>query len=556
MKKHIKISFSFIVTSIIVLLHFSCDQDFADINSDILGAQNFNSNSLKFPVTAYNKATTPVQTSALNSNVLGMYKDPIYGTTTANIVTQITPRTYNPDFGDEPEIESVMLYIPYYVTNEGDDGEGGTLYSLDSLLYGATNPMKIGIYRTNYFLRDVDPENIEEPQKYYSNANQIINFDNRIIDTLYLNDPAVNQQNGFIPSAAEITITEQDEETQEQEIVERLSPGIHVSLNYSGNEFWENLLFFNDIEDIDHPELSNSNNFKNYFRGLYLKIEPYLDQGTMIMLNMDKAVLTVNYSNLQQTTELDENDNYIIERTNETYEFTFAGNRINLFKNDATNTVIETADANANTTDGDENLYLKGGEGSMAVVNLFEGTVFDEETQTNVPSLEYFKSKKDTWVINEANLVFYVNQETNLEADKEPERVLLYDLRNNTPLVDLYTFGIANTATAENSYVYHAPPLERDESTDKGIKYKIRLTEHINNILYKDSTNLKLGLMVTSNINELQRASIKNATNNSLLQNITTGTVLSPRGTILYGSNAAVNEEKRVQLEIFYTKSN
>ncbi|MCB0469903.1 MAG: DUF4270 family protein, partial [Flavobacteriaceae bacterium] len=47
----------------------------------------------------------------------------------------------------------------------------------DSLFGNAETPIKLSIYQNTYFLRSYDPEtNLEEAQKYYSNSNQTINF--------------------------------------------------------------------------------------------------------------------------------------------------------------------------------------------------------------------------------------------------------------------------------------------------------------------------------------------------------------------------------------------
>src|SRR5690606_10098169 len=78
-----------------------------------------------------------------------------------------------------------------------------------------------------------------------------------------------------------------------------------------------------------------------------------------------------------------------------------------------------------------------------------------------------------------------------------------------------------------------------------------RLTEHLNNILLRDSTNFQLGLYLTSNMNEISNSFVLN---DGILDGIPVGTALSQKGTVLYGSNENVSEDKRVQLEIYYTK--
>ena len=120
---------------VLALGFIACDRDFTSIESDIEGIKNFENNSKLFPVVAYNKKLNPVQTNGLSSNLLGIYDDPVYGKTVASVVSQVVPTTFNFNFGDSPEIESVILTIPYHSSNIGTDAEGNNLYKLDSLLY-------------------------------------------------------------------------------------------------------------------------------------------------------------------------------------------------------------------------------------------------------------------------------------------------------------------------------------------------------------------------------------------------------------------------------------
>jgi hypothetical protein len=537
MKKMIK-GLKIICAMLLITLAFvACDKDYSSVKSDIEGLENFNTDSKKFPIVAFNKKSKPVQTSELSANALGVYKGNIYGLTTASVVSQIVPTRFNPNFGIEPELESVILTIPYFATNEGPDDSDSesTLYSMeekDSLFGNA--PIKLSIYRNNYFLRDFNPENAEESQKYYSNANSTIDFDSHLGELLYVDED-------FFPSDSEIIITEINEEGEE-EISQRIAPSLRVELLNPGGDFWENLLFFNDDSETSHPELSNSNNWKEYFRGLYFKTESIDNNGHMLMLNFGVASIVVNYS-YQLDEESDERDDGFLS-------FNFNGVRLNMLENDPANTVIDNADAAANEVEGDENLFLKGGEGSMAVIDLFNGDVFDDELGVDVPAFDYFISKKEQWLINEANLVFYVDQ--GQVNGQESDRVMLYDLNSNLPVIDYFIDGSTNTFDPVNSKINHARVLERDED-ENGVKYKIRLTEHINSIFIRDSTNTKLGLILSTNVNEIFPACLLDSDDDTIT-NVPSGSVMSPKGTILFGSNENVVEAKRAQLEIFYTE--
>jgi len=544
MKKMLKPFKLISILMLFITTFIACDKDFSTIESDIEGLQNFTTHLENYPLTAFGKKLDPVQTNNLPSNLLGVYKDlTLDGITTANVVTQVVPTIFDPDFGTDPQLESVFLTIPYYVSTGETDEDGNATYSIDSLFGSA--PIKLSIYQNNYFLRDIDPNDIEEAQNYYSNSNQTINFDNHVGELLfeYLIEP---DDPGFIPSPEEHLIYEDDEETGEPVLVARITPGLRVEL-LNPDSFWENLLFAHE----GMPELSNSNNFKDHFRGLYFKVENINNDGNMLMLNFGLAAanITVNYT----YEDVDEDD--LIIRTDAVYVMNFIGNRVNTLENNFNIPLID-----GDSTNGDEKLFLKGGEGSISVIKFFNGDDIDDDFSTD-NLFETFKKQyvevdeeghfiKSKRLINEVNLIFYVNQDDALGG--EPDRIMVYDLKNNTPVVDYFFDSTTNNADPLHSKINHSTILERvdDVQTGDGIKYKIRLTEHFNNILLKDSTNVELGLTVSTNVNDLQNAKILD---NEDVE-IAVGSVLSPRGTVLFGSHQNVAEENRVQLEIYYTE--
>ena len=131
---------------------------------------------------------------------------------------------------------------------------------------------------------------------------------------------------------------------------------------------------------------------------------------------------------------------------------------------------------------------------------------------------------------------------------------MLYDLKNNLPIIDYYFDGTDNFINPVNSKVIYSDRLTRDDNNN-GVKYKIRLTEHLNNILLNDSTNVNLGLFVSTNVNNVLVSKISNSTNQDILQSVPRTSILSPEGTILHGSNSNVQEDLRAKFEIYYTET-
>lgn len=557
MKKTIKaLKFSLVFT-LLVSLFLACDKDFSVIDSNVLGEGNLNYNidSTSLQIAAYNKKLEALQINGLPSNLLGVYNDPAYGQTIASIITQLTPTTFSPDFGDNPVIESVVISIPYFSRATGTDPEGNTTYTILDSLYGkkpdeAIKPFKLTIYQNNYFLRDFDPNaGLDETQKYYSkadgsinttdnfalNSSSIINFDS--------NKGAIIKDTVFAPSSNSIRLDTYDD-AGEVETTQYIAPAFRAKLDPA---FWKAAILDKEGDAV----LSSASNFKNYFRGLYFKAEAVNGDGSMVLLNLastNNANITINYS---------KDSSVANERTQATYVLNFSGNILNTFINNYSSVPLQDGDE----TLGDEKLYLKGAEGSMAVVDLFSGDTALEDFlntyRTPLGNGEYKKDSNGNYIlkrlINDAQLIIYEdeNLETGGNSDLHKyDRIYAYDIKNNNYLVDYeYDPTNGNTSSPYFSTYFHLGLRTTNTNT---AKYKIHLTEHLNNILLRNSTNTKIGLVLSSNVNLVNNSKILNSTGE--VTNVPAVSVITPRGTILYGTNATVPNNKKMKLKIFFTE--
>ncbi len=560
---HMKKIFKALKLSSIVLLvmalFIACDKDFNTIESDVLGKDNanFNTDNSILQILAYNKKLDSLQINGLSSNLFGVFNDPAYGQTTASIITQATPNVFNPDFGDNAVIDSVILKVPYFnkVSADSPDDNGNEVYTIKDSLYGGA-PVKLTVYRNNYFLRDFDPNSeFNEAQMYYSkadgsinntdnfaiNGDATINFDDHKSDIIYM-------QEQYVPSSETIVLktTEGDED-----VFDRQTPALRVKLD---EDYWKATIF----DKEDDPVLSNANNFRDYFRGLYFKAEAINGNGNMTFFNLSTANITIYYS---------KDSSIEGDRLQDTYTLNLNGNRLNTYIND-----YSIALANGDKTLGDEKLYLKGAEGSMAVIDLFSGIVDCDGTPET--ALDCFKKtyreldangnylpqvngnyplKK---LINEAHLVIYEDETAPNGGDSDYhkyDRIYAYDINNNIPTIDYSFDPTEDTTDPFNSKIINLGQRIKDDNG--AAKYKIRLTEHLNNILLKDSTNTKLGLILSNNVNLTN--SFKILESGDEVTEIPSTALLTPRGTVLFGTNVTgPNESKKMKLEIFFTEPN
>ncbi len=524
----------------------SCDEDYTEIGTDVINNQNISIDNQSYTVKTYNKRINPFQSNNLPGNLLGYYYDPNFGGTTAHFLSQITPQNFNPSFGNNPVLDSVFLSIPYFSKTDGQS------YTLDSL-YG-NGPIKLSVFKNNFFLRNFDPgSDLDDFQAYYSNGalsvSEGLNSAELEAQLLYTSD-------AFIPSNEPIDLTETNLDGEE-EVIETLAPSLRIRLDDPGilpQDFWETLIF----EKEDGDELSSASNFYNYFRGLYFKVEAVnSNTGSMVQLNFSSANAHVK---LHYSFESDPDENGESTINQGVYQLNFLGNRTTLFENNFNTGFLQAIDS-ADEIQGDEHLYLKGGEGSMAIVELFSedqsGNDFDDFITDFREIINEGQSNEERIIkrlINEAFLEFYIDESSSNTNDDFPNRIYIYDLENNAPLIDYNQDTSVNTSTS-NSKLTHLVPLSV-ETDDQGIsykKYKVRLTSHINNIIVNDATNLRLGIVVSSNVGAATNQKLLNY--DPIVKGIPTGSILSPKGVILHGSNS-IDPLKKVRLNIYYSQAN
>ncbi len=529
----------------VLAIAVACTNDFSDVGSGLVGVVNFETNQTsEIDVVSFSKSFDDgVQTNALPTGAVGFYRDNVYGNSTVSVLTQLTLGRNNPDFGDETVLDSVLFTLPYFSTLEDTDDDGNSTYTLDSI-YRNTGEMKLSVYRSNFFLNNLDPDtDFQDAAVYYSN--DIDDF-NGIEGDLLFEIP------DFVPSPEQIILTEPGElpedadpdEEAEPVVSNRLRPALRVRL--------DSLYFVQNIIEREGDEvLLNQNNFNDYFRGIYIKAEPINGQGSYFLFDYSQANIEAFY-----TFEGDDDSAGDGEATNDgvgSISFGLGGVQI-LDIETQYDPEILAAIAASDSTAGDESLYLKGGDGSIALIDLFGPDYDNDGIEDQLEAL-----RDCNVIINEANLIFYVDQDKVApgSGEAEPERIFIYDFDNNATLLD----GELDQTTGLNgpvgTRVNHLGRLVRETEGDEsspGVSYRIRLTQHINNIINNDSTNVRLALAVSQNVTTLNSAIIGGTLDESRenIKRIPVSTVISQESTILHGSKSPI-EDKKLKLRINYT---
>ena len=541
-----------------IIFIYSCDKDFTSIDSDVISAENainFNTSSIDYPLVASNKKLNPVKSNNLPSFMLGYNNNPFYGESKASFLGQVVPAEFSPSFGENVVLDSVVLTIPYYSRGVETSEDGDISYEIDSV-YGNT-ATKLYVYKSNFYLRDFNPSgDFSDSQNYYSNGalsnSESINQAEIEAELLYESGILGDGSDDFIPSSERIDLTSLDS-LGESYVSSSIAPAIRLKLNNPNDNFWQSLFFENE----GNPELINPNTFKEFFRGLYIKADGVNSDGSMMLLNFasSNTKLTIHYTSETSTdsdTDSGGTSTETISSQNE-YVLNFTDNLVNIYENN-----FQVDVSNSNIVDGDERIYLKGGEGYMSTVDLFGGDIQDENGEM-VNAFEHFKNsfydeenEIANKIINEAYIEFFVDQTQDIGS--EPDRIYLYNFEQNTALID-YFLDQSVSSTTINAKINHLEPLTRDGDsiTGEGVKYKIRITEHLNNLILRDSTNAKLALVVTSNVGSIDNFSILNSGEED--RDFPSGAILTPKGTVLHGSQSE-DIDKRPRIKIYYTDPN
>lgn len=524
-----------VVCVLVLLGAVACTNDFGGAGAGLVNQVNFDTNlTTEIDIAAYSVKFDAVQTNTLPTGAVGVYNDPIYGDATVSALSQVTLSRFNPDFGDNTELTGVYLTLPYFSSREDTDEDGNSTYELDSI-FSNTGPMKLSIYRSNYFLNDLNPDsNFENAAVYFSD--EINQFDGVEGDLLF-------EIPDFEPSNAEIrldSIGDVIANDSDQLAAERLSPALRVKLE--NDYFVQNL-----INQEGSENLFNLNNFRDYFRGIYIKAEAINGNGSYILFDYGDANITAYY-NFAGT---DDSGNPEEDNTeNGTISLNFGGVRA-LGIDGEFSTTIQNDIANADTVDGEDNLYLKGGNGSIAIVDLFP----DRDQDGVEDQLDLLRSCNV--IINEANLTFFVDQDEIAAANgtAEPERVLIYDYDNNTTLIDALadqSSGVGGPISVRTNHLGRLTREIEGDQTSPGKSYRIKLTRHLNNILSNDSTDVRLALAVSQNVVDQSLSRVRVENGEILNNRIPGSSVISQEGTILHGNRSA-DEGKRLKLRIYYT---
>ena len=580
--------FRTIAATLTLFLVISCDKDFNTIGSDVVADEHFGFNQyLGTSVLAFNNGYGAVQTNNLPVNSIGIYNNSVFGKTRANFATQLELATLSPVFEptlqpgttntslttNQVTLDSVVLTIPYFdrTIARALNANGSIAYKLDSI-QGNTK-INLKVFENKYVINNLSPnDNSQEQQKYFSDQDNLFDSNKGI---QLNNDVNTAENTNFLASDKEFVVLKRTNvlgfvDPKEADL--RQSPRMTLHLNKA--------FFMSKIINAPTAALANNNEFKDYFRGLYFQVADAPD-GSLIKLNFAAGFITLHWKEFTGlkadplnatgpkvpiTFDNDSNASTpeIPKHDLKSYVINLRGNTVHLIDQTNSSAYASAIPLVPNIATGDNNLWIKGGSnGSVALVDLFGPDDFFADGTTvgknGVPD-QLDAMRRNKWLINEANLVFHVdkskmpNDPTDFNSRQAPYRIYLYDATNNVPLFD-YVTDISTAALPRLNKSVFGGILAKNTTTGAiESQYKIRITNYVRNLVNNsDLKSVRLGLSVTEFIGLTSSTFLKN---NNLVSKIPAASTINNKGTVLFGNTSSVAEDKKLKLEIYYTKPN
>jgi hypothetical protein len=604
------VRFSSLLAFVGIFLFTSCNKEFSDVDASLLPTDTFVIEKQTALVGVQHERIEVIRTDDLSFLYLGQYQDPVFGTTTASVTTQLSlPLSSSGIFGlmsaeneeegtstddtninphnEEETVKNVWLELPFYTNQRDSDGDGvidifdidpddkesdsdgdgltdiqesmtvnfdplkadtdgdgindgedtdtinpdadANNYEIEFLFGDSSQEVHFQVKELSYFLPLLDPDdNFQSIRSFYSNND--LEQEGFTSNVLY--DDKIN-----LSFEELVFYNEDDSETEDVDestlVGERLAPRVRIPLEPS---YFQQKLFEREGESV----LFDNNDFQEYFNGLVISIQNNTNP-LLMQLNFVAGQIKIEYD-FKKLVLIEDGDtanpsDYVVEDSSSTYTLGLSGVQFNSIAQDEP--ALEVQNALRGQDDG-QYIYLKGGLGVVSYIDLFAGA----EGQSQLTELQ-----SNPWLINEANLTFYVDQQkvADLGLSELPSRLYLFDADESTPLEDYIIDGTSGSHPDQVKTTFGG--LAQYNEAGEVISYKFVITEHLSKLirLPDNYENIQLGLCVSSDYLNIQSTEVVQPE-----LEVPQSAISSPLGVILAGPNHT-NPDLRLHLEIFYT---
>lgn len=509
-KNILKAAFLFVGSS---LLFVSCESD-----ADNLGSQFFEGTAAEgvqkaYDIIAYNKNnndTVRSDAAKISSSMLGAFDEPQFGMQKASLVSQVRLSSFDPDFGTNPVVDSVVMVLKpafasdsvstvteeAYVFPEGNVPAKRVINTYPVIKYGKTKintktVMNINVHLVDDFLGSVNDE-------VYSN--KVVNYSTLLGSKVF---------NGDVKS---IKVTK---DSDNSELFTR-EADIRIPMD---SAWFQN----NIINKKGQPELLNASNFIRYIKGMRISVAE--NDGYLMRLNQDQTSIIIYYKR-------DVTANGTTTPTATTFALNLGSSNAHFsqIEYSRANTPAAAAVAAANSVSGDEKLFLQGMGGPQLRLRIPPATIDSLRSLYNndkvaIQSAKFrLYSDVESWNNNYEKPSSFTVQEVDPATDK-PLNEFLAD---KAALYGNAVYSLVKTYDLKKNPAY----------------YEIGITQTLKNIVEKNAVNKEFHLTVGG-------YEINAQTSEPIGQNYTSRAYY-PNRIVLVGTDPG--NANRAQLNIVYSK--
>lgn len=497
-----------------VIIIESCESD-----PDELGLQFFQNGTAqgivaKYDVTAYNvynNDSIEADNDKLVEATLGAFDEPTFGMQKSSYVTQVRLGSYDPDFGLNPVVDSVVLQIkPQYYT---------TADSIKTVTYedyvGADNVAAKKVV-TTYPIKKYGKYKIGNNNPTFTiNVNEVNDFLNSI-ETNYKSNQqvavgALLGSKTFDGNVRSIKITK---DSDNSELLNQ-DATLRIKLD---KDFFKTKI----VNKKGSFELKDAASFIRYFKGIRISVAE--NDGYIFNFNPNEITATMYYNHEKSATDA--------TKVNATLAFDFGSSNVhfNQFEYNRSSTFLANVPSTPNTN-GDTKIFLQGMGGPSAEVKIPDNVISELKSLYNNQKIGILSAKVRLYSDNTTWNNYYTKPTTFtiLTKDNTDPAKPVFDF-----LKDLSAFQYSTTYKMIN-----AVDLDKNPAY-----YEIGLTQTLKNIVEEKDTNKPISI----NIGTFQISS----SGGFIGKNYTTR-AYTPNRIVLVGSDSS-NTQYKAQLIVVYSK--
>lgn len=505
----------------------SCEEDFTDIGTSIVDNNKFNTFDTVFDVEISSFPIQNVRAGGLNLSsgnlgqyLLGVFNHPNYEKIEASIISQLrTPiiSVVNEDSYDEKvnvitTVDTVYVKLPYHSTSTIRSGSVDLFdYTLDSIIGNKDVPFTLNVYRSDSFLNQLNPQDPTKQNEFYS--------DQDYVKLESLNHTANYQ---FVPNVHDTAMVVSrrlnDGKLYDTDtiVIGNRAPFARIPLDKRKIQ----QIF---VDNYQTSDFETQEAFNDYFRGLI--IEATGNDGSLLAFNFNNTDATFNpaleifYTNTVYSSAT----NAVLDTIKGSDSFALGGIATSQYK------------MSGAPTNNFNNFVVQGAAGTNAEVKLFGST--DSNNNGIADQIEIIRL--EDWLINDASLFFYVDQD-----------VVQYDTIN-TPyrlyLHKSFTEKGTTTSTQVKDALSEGPVTfggNLTVSNKKPDSYRFRITDYISDLLNAKSDNNSTLMLKVFNNSDLPT---------TLVDTVMRNYSWNPKAVSLL-NHLQSNGTRRAQLKISYSR--